>query len=191
VSRVREELEALLGTPVAEVAGPAIPVPVSRVLVGTEAVLHRVRRARAVAFLDFDQHLLAPRFVASEQALALLARAGRLVGGRDTAGAGAILVQTRLPGHEVLASAVHGDPDALARHERALRTELQLPPTTALATLQGPPAAEVVERLALETIELGDGRWLVRAADHGTLCDRLQALGPVAGLKITVDPLDV
>ena len=36
--------------------------------------------ADAVAFLDFDQELLAPRYRAAEQALALLARAARLVG---------------------------------------------------------------------------------------------------------------
>ena len=44
------------------------------VVVGTEAVLHRVPRADAVAFLDFDSELLAPRFRAAEEALALLAR---------------------------------------------------------------------------------------------------------------------
>ena len=47
---------------------------------GTEAVLHRVRRASAVAFLDIDLHLLAPRVSATEETLALLVRASRLVG---------------------------------------------------------------------------------------------------------------
>ena len=80
VARVREELAALLGVEVAEVSGPDdAPVPDTQVLVGTEAVLHRVRRAEVVAFLDFDMHLLAPRLSAGEEALALLARAGRLV----------------------------------------------------------------------------------------------------------------
>ena len=36
--------------------------PGARVVVGTEAALHRVRAADAVAFLDFDSELLAPRF---------------------------------------------------------------------------------------------------------------------------------
>ncbi len=66
MSRAREELEALAGEPVAEVTGttalddPAVArcSGTSR-LIGTEALLHRVGRADAVAFLDFDQELLA------------------------------------------------------------------------------------------------------------------------------------
>src|SRR5262249_32038650 len=78
------ELEALAGLPVAEVSsetgnGPGPDVPV---VVGTEAALHRVRGVGTVVFLDFDQELLAPRYRAGEQALALLARASRVVGGR-------------------------------------------------------------------------------------------------------------
>ncbi len=74
VSRVREELEALRGAPVVEVTGDTAGEPVggARVLVGTEAVLHQVDSADVVAFLDFDQELLAPRFRAGEEALALL-----------------------------------------------------------------------------------------------------------------------
>ncbi|MEZ5168309.1 MAG: hypothetical protein R2695_18215 [Acidimicrobiales bacterium] len=37
-------------------------------LIGTEAVLHRIDRADVVAFLEFDQELLAPRQRAAEQA---------------------------------------------------------------------------------------------------------------------------
>ena len=51
-------------------------MPDAPVLIGTEAVLHRVRRAAAVAFLDIDLHLLAPRFSATEETLALFVRAG-------------------------------------------------------------------------------------------------------------------
>ena len=87
VTRARDELELLAGRPGAEVAVAEVtgreagPVPGAPILVGTEAVLHRVAGAHAVAFLDFDQELLAPRHTAGEQALALLARAARLVGG--------------------------------------------------------------------------------------------------------------
>ncbi len=85
VSRLREELAALLGVEVGEVAGPrartAEPaLPATPVLVGTEAVLHRVRHAAAVAFLDIDLHLLAARLTAVEDTLALFVRAARLVG---------------------------------------------------------------------------------------------------------------
>ena len=68
----------------------ARPAPSRRptLFVGTEAVLHRVPRADVVAFLDFDDELLAPRFRADEQALALLARAARLARADErTAGA--------------------------------------------------------------------------------------------------------
>ena len=61
-----------------------------------------------VAFLDFDQELLAPRYRAAEQALGLLARAARRVG--PVTGGGRLLVQTRLPDHEVLEAARRADP---------------------------------------------------------------------------------
>jgi hypothetical protein len=79
VSRVREELEVLAGLPVGEVSAQAADNPGldAPVVVGTEAVLHRVRAVGTVVFLDFDQELLAPRYRAGEQALALLARADR------------------------------------------------------------------------------------------------------------------
>jgi primosomal protein N' (replication factor Y) len=195
VSQVREELAALLGLPVGEVAGPREAVPEAPVLVGTEAVLHRVRRAAAVVFLDFDQHLLAPRFTAAEEALALLARAGRLVGGRGQPGSGPVLVQTRLPSHEVLVAGVHGDPSLLADYELALRRELGLPPASVLALVSGPVADEYCRTLEMAGVgvsDLGDGRWLVRAPDHRVLCDALAAAPRPAGrLRVEVDPTDV
>ena len=54
-------------------------VPDAPVVVGTEAVLHRVP-AKLVAFLDLDQELFAQRVRAGQQAAGLLARAARLVG---------------------------------------------------------------------------------------------------------------
>jgi primosomal protein N' (replication factor Y) len=216
VSRVREELEALFKLDVTEVSGPARPTRTDAVdeaeltaptplVVGTEAALHRVRRAAAVAFLDFDQHLLAPRFGASEEALALLARAGRMVGGRrgraDGSAAGTVLVQTRLPDHPVLAAAVRGDPSVLATVERQLRADLDLPPFTALAVLSGEAAAVAAAAAgalaseggdALEVSETGDGRWLVRAPDHRVLCDALSAMPrPPGSLRVAVDPTDL
>ncbi|MEO6628159.1 MAG: hypothetical protein ABIP03_06265, partial [Aquihabitans sp.] len=100
VSKAREELEVLAGEPVAEVTGTSdladANLRSARLLIGTEAVLHRVHRAHAVAFLDFDQELLALRYRAAEQALGLLARAGRIVR-RGSGGRGRVLVQTRTP----------------------------------------------------------------------------------------------
>ena len=167
----------------------AASVPDTQVLVGTEAVLHRVRRAEVVAFLDFDMHLLAPRLSAGEEALALLARAGRLVGGRAAAGAGLVVVQTRLPDHEVLTAATAGNPGPFLDHELALRRELSLPPNTALAELSGPGSAEFFVALGIPGAPIDDDRWMVRAADHQELCDRLAATPrPRERVRVKVDP---
>jgi primosomal protein N' (replication factor Y) len=194
VSRVREELEALAGRPVGEVTAETAALPTDAVLVGTEAVLHRVDGAEAVAFLDFDQELLAPRYRAGEEALALLARASRLVGGRH--GGGRVLVQTRLPQHEVLLAAVAADPARLAVSESGLRVALGFPPYRALALVSGPSGPPYVDGLkgaaglGVEILGPADDRWLVRAPDHTTLCDLLASVPrPPGRLRVEVDPL--
>lgn len=192
VSRIRDELAALGGREVGEVSGETGEIPDTPVVVGTEAVLHRVRRASVVAFLDFDLHLLAPRLSAGEQSLALLARAGRLVGGRATQGAGIVVVQTRLPDHEVLAAATAGDPDRFVGPELAMRDELGLPPFAALAELSGPGADSYFEALGLEGSAIAGNRWLVRAADHEGLCSRLAAVPrPRDRVRVVVDPTEI
>ncbi|HEX2038528.1 MAG TPA: hypothetical protein VHF47_02225 [Acidimicrobiales bacterium] len=190
VARVREELEALAGVPVGEVTGESADVPTTAVVVGTEAVLHRVPHADVVAFLDLDQELLAPRFRAAEQALALLARAARVVGGR--AEGGRLLLQTRVPDHEVVAAAVHADPGRVAAVERPRREALRLPPAAALALVAGEAADEYVAAAPPELERLGpaDGRWLLRAPDHRSLCDALARTSRPSGrLRVEVDPL--
>lgn len=218
VSRAREQLEALSGRPVGEVSAGTGPLPATPVLVGTEAVLYREGELRkgggvgAVAFLDFDHELLASRYRAGEEALALLARASRLVGGRQRAGK--VLVQTRAPGHPVIEAALLADPGRLAASEEAVRKALRLPPFAALAVLSGPGARELagaLERLdvavlaghsdvrgelgavpgdPVELSELGDERWVVRAADHAGLADALTAVGrPSERVRIEVDPV--
>jgi primosomal protein N' (replication factor Y) len=195
VTRAREELELLANKPVAEVSSdtaagpPPAGVPI---LVGTEAVLHRVAGACSVAFLDFDQELLAPRYRAAEAALAMLARAARLVGGRGSGGR--LLLQTRLPAHEVIDAALHADPGRLAVVEAARRAALRFPPETAVAAVSGEAAAAFVESLpaveGLEVLGPANDRWLLRAADHRTLCDALAATPrPPGRLRIEVDPL--
>ena len=146
VTRAREELEALTGRPTGEVTASTTQLPDTDVLVGTEAVLHRLSRADgfgAVAFVDFDQELLAARVKAGEESLALLAHASRLVGGRD----GHVLVQTRLPDHPVVQAALLADPGLLNAAEMAVRTALRLPPVTAVALVSGPAASGYVEAL--------------------------------------------
>ncbi|HUI04863.1 MAG TPA: hypothetical protein VLZ77_15085, partial [Acidimicrobiales bacterium] len=215
VSRVREELEALVGVPVGEVwgpgprrragagdDGPADPeAHDAAVVVGTEAALHRVRAAHAVAFLEFDSELAAPRFGAAEQALALLARAAHLVGATpgDRHGdraPGLVLVQTRQPRHPALSAAVSADPGILAEAEGEVRRALGLPPFSALAVVSGAGAEAWGRALRAgapeEVSVLGpvDGAWTVRAPDHGALADLLASVPRPAGrLRVEVDPV--
>jgi primosomal protein N' (replication factor Y) len=196
VTRAREELEALAGEPVVEVsaAADAASVPSARIYVGTEAVLHQVGGPAAVAFLDLDQELLAPRYRAAEQALTLLVRAARVA----TAGGARhrLLLQTRLPHHEVVLAAVHADPSRVSDAEAARREQLRFPPETAMAVVSGPAAESYVQALGtplgIEVLGPSDDRWLLRAADHETLCDALAAVKrPQGRLRLEVDPLRI
>lgn len=194
VTRVREELEALARTPVVEVTGETAgdKLPDARVYVGTEAVLHQVPGAEVVAFLDFDQELLAPRYRAAEEAMALVVRAARLVGGR--ADGGRVLLQTRTPDHEVIQSALLADPDRLTEAERRRRQLLRFPPLTAMAVVSGPSAPAFMEGFGqpadVQVMGPADGRWLLRADTHPPLLDALSATPRPGGrLRIEVDPL--
>jgi len=215
VSRLREELEALLGVGVGEVAGPrgggAEPAVASTpVFVGTEAVLHRVRHAAAVVFLDIDLHLLAPRLSATEDTLALFVRAARLVGARGTAAPWArVQAQTRVPDHPVLEAVSLGEPATVLADEVAIRRASVLPPFAALALVSGTQASGYAAALAQEAAAvaalasplsttssavavsaLGEDRFLVRADTHAPLCDLLARVPrpPGRGLRVEVDP---
>ncbi len=212
VSRAREQLEALAGRPVGEVVAGTQEWPQASVLVGTEAVLYREGELRrdgdvgVVAFLDFDQELLAPRYRAGEESLALLARASRIVGGRKQNGK--LVVQTRVPAHPVLEAALRADPGWLLRSEEPVRKALRLPPFAALALISGPGAAELAGvldkqstagggdvtgaavRAAMELSELPDSQWVVRAPDHATLADALASAGrPADRVRVEVGPV--
>lgn len=191
VASVREELEALALRQVGEVTGDTVELPAEGVLVGTEALLHRIGRADAVVFLDFDQELLAPRYRAPEDALVLLARASRIVGGHR--GGGLVVVQTRQPHHEVIEAAVLGDPSTFSVVEREHRRDIGWPPDRAMARVSGAGAALCVGQLpaALDVLGPVDDQWLVLAEDHRTLCDALASVErpPKARVRIEVDPV--
>ncbi len=137
ITRVRDDLAALLPrTEVAAVDRATDAVPDAPVLIGTEAVLHRVApTVGIVAFLELDQELLAPRAYAAEQALWLLVHGARLLG------RGPLLVQTRLPDHEVVQAAVRGAPMLVTDAEADRRRTLGFPPFGGLAELRGEPDA--------------------------------------------------
>jgi primosomal protein N' (replication factor Y) (superfamily II helicase) len=191
VSRLRQELEAAAKTDVIELSGLTAndAVPVARLYVGTEAALHQLASADVVAFIDFDSELLAPRYRADEQALGLLARASRLVGGRR----GRVIVQTTQADHVVLQSALLADPDRWAAAAIGQRRALQLPPAAALAELSGAGAAELAATLRADgrvaVLGPSDDRWLIRATDGDVLSDALDdAPRPADRVRIAVDP---
>lgn len=189
VTRLREELEAAANRSVVAVTG-ADDEPPRRadIYVGTEAVLHRVERADVVVFLEFDSEMLAPRFRASEQALALVIRAGRL--------APEVMIQTFNPDHEVVRAAARADPDIVIEGERARRSMLQLPPYGALASVAGAFSSQVIDQLDRDVVEIGqtgDDRYLVRAPTWEALGEALNAAErpPGARIRVEVDPARV
>ena len=209
ITRVREEMAALLArVTVAEVDATTATLPPAQVLVGTEAVLHRVDADPAgielAAFLEFDQELLAARYRAAEQALWLLVRGARVVGGRR--GEGRLLVQTRVPDHDVIEAALAADPTIVADAERARRRVLGFPPFGGLAELSGAPEAVDVACAQLRAAPglrvLGpaavasSSRALVQSPSTDALCDALAAADLTAArehgrLRVDVDPLRV
>ncbi len=207
VTRAREDLEALVGSPVGEVWGPAPADGTERarlraasVVVGTEAALHRVRRADAVVFLEFDSELLAPRFRAAEEALALLARArASCPGPRPGPVTGPRVVS---PSRPASPSTLHSSPPCRpipacspprrprcvgpwAFHPSGRWRWCRAPPPT--------PDGSAVRAAAPDTVSVTgpvDGSWSVRANDHGALCDLLGAVPrPPGRLRVEVDPV--
>lgn len=207
IARVRDDLAALLPrVDVASVDAATHDVPDVPVLVGTEAVLHRVaasataRPVGLVAYLELDQELLAPRARAAEQALWLLVRGARLVDPGAGVGASRLLVQTRLPDHEVVDAVRHGDPMRVVAAEAPRRAALGFPPFGGLAEVRGDPAAvgaacEAVAEAGVTVLgPVAEGsRALLRSGSVAELCDALAVPGVDAArargrLRVDVDP---
>lgn len=192
VTRLREELEAAANRTAVLVTGQDDGRPADAgVYVGTEAALHRVDRADTVAFLDFDREVLAPRYRAGEQAMALLVRAARLVGPR--ARGGRILVQTFQPHHDVVQAALHADPGRLVAVERERRMMLGLPPFGAYGEISGSGSDEFVASIPpVDGVVIvgGEGEYVARAEEWMTLGAAINAgvRPPGARLRIAIDP---
>ena len=190
VDRVAEELGAILGEPVPELRSASdAQWANARCVLGTEAVLHRERRAELVVFLDFDQELLAPRYRATEEAAALLARGARLLG--PTARSGLVVLSTQ-SAHPVLDAVTHSDLVSLAESELARRRLLRFPPAESIAIVGGAAAPAFAASLAtMEGFELAqrDDRWIVRTSDGTELGPRLgRVTRPPGRLTLHVDP---
>jgi len=204
VVRLRDELAGLVPHhQVIAVDGSSAPLTPFDVIVGTEAALHRAgdesgRPVRLVAFLDLDQELLAPRYRAAEQGLWLLVRAARLVGPRD--GGGVVLVQTRVPEHEVLRTVCEADPEPALAAETARRRDLKFPPFGGLAEIRGSAEAVAAACVALQgrvtVLGPSGAAALLRAPSTRALCDALAAVDlrparALGRLRVDIDPLRV
>jgi len=199
ITRVRDDLAALLPrTEVASVDAATEGVPDVPVLIGTEAVLHRVTEpVGLVAYLELDQELLAPRARAAEQALWLVGRGARLLDDR-----GRLLLQTRLPEHEVVQAVRGSDPMRVVAAETPRRQALGFPPFGGLAEVRGEVEAVAAACAAVAGAEAGvtvlgpdaaGTSALLRAPSVATLCDALAAPAVDAArtkgrLRIDVDP---
>ena len=206
ITRVRDDLAALLPrTEVASVDTATDAVPDAPVLIGTEAVLHRIPSGRPVglvAYLELDQELLAPRARAAEQALWLVVRGARLLTAPPEGGPGYLLLQTRLPDHEVVQALRRGDPMAVVAAEIPRRQALGFPPFGGLVEVRG--AIEAVAAVCTAVADIGPGvtvlgpdaagtSALLRAPSVDLLCDALATPAVDAArtrgrLRIDVDP---
>jgi len=191
-ARLVKELGAAAGRPAVLVEGDSYPDWSSGstdVLVGTEALLHRVHHADTVVFLDVDSELFAPRFRAGEHLLGLLARAARVVGRKSDGGR--LILQTKHPDHGVLAAMGEVDIGAATEAERVHREQLHLPPYGALAIIEGSSAGDFVSTLPATVRSGGSGdKRQVRGVNAEVLADAL-AFGqrPTKGkLRVAVNP---
>ena len=202
IGKAAEELAALMGEPISEVTGKEQGGTSTRISIGTEAALYRVKRADVVVFLDFDQELLASRYLVAEQAMGLVVRACRLVGGRSKNPEGRVLVQTRVPEHRVLEAAAKADPSRMVEAETAIRSALELPPFGVLAEVSKEGAAAYIDSVTdlvgsevprwPKVRTMGpkpDGSYLIRAETPADLADLLATTErPKERVRVAVDP---
>jgi primosomal protein N' (replication factor Y) len=211
VSRVRDDVAALLPRSTVLDVDASTEVDLAAlknadVLVGTEAVLHRAPRDRPVglvAFLDLDQELLAPRHRAAEQSATLLARSARLLGQRSASRS--LLLQTRLPDHDVIRAVSEADPSIAWIAEINRRKSLHYPPFGALAQLRGVEAAVEYAASMLRSLDgvtvlgpVASGasfECLIRCQDSealsGSLLAVLAGARALGRMRVEVDPARV
>lgn len=196
ITRLRGELERAANRPVGQVEANDERYDDSShdVFIGTSAALGRLRHIDVVAFLDFDRELLAPRFKAHEQAMSLLVRASRLVGSRKSGGR--VLIQTSLVDHDVVRSAVEGNCSLFAEAELRRRKDLNLPPFSVLALVEGDGSSKCEQYLS-SSPEISMARHrdalLLRAPDHGVLSEAWLGV-PIevrSSVRIEVDPISM
>jgi len=189
VTTLARDVSAQLSQDVTEVTASSDPATaLGRVVVGTEAVLQRVRRCSLVVFVDFDQYLLAPRERARRDAVAAVARAGRLVGGRRE-GRGSVVLQTRRGDDAVITALTTLKFQALSDEDVETATVLGLPPYGAIAEIEGESAAAFVATMNTSgvTVSPTSKGFSVHAPDAEVLTNALRTgTRPAGRLRIAV-----
>ncbi|MFZ1062250.1 MAG: hypothetical protein WAN30_02135 [Acidimicrobiales bacterium] len=177
VTTLARDVAAQLSQPVSEVtAASERTAPLTRVVVGTEAIWQRVRRCEVVIFVDFDQYLLAPREAARRRAVTAVGKAGRLVGSRRD-GRGEVVIQTRRGNDPVVRCLESGDVEPLVREDDETAALLGLPPYGALAEVSGAGARAFVAQLdSSVSVHPTSAGFEVRAADVEVLGAALRAV---------------
>ncbi len=179
ISTLARDVQLQLGHDVTELNSRTAPdAALSRIVVGTEAVFNRVRRAAVVVFADFDQYLLAPRERARRDALGAVAKAGRLCGSREE-GRARVVVQTRRSHDDVIGALTTGNLDDLLANDAETAQSLALAPYGAFAEISGDGAEEFARALANGDVRVNQSgdTWNARASNVSLLCERL-ALTP-------------
>ena len=189
VTTLARDVAAQLSQDVTELTASSDPAAATgRVVVGTEAVLQRVRRCGLVIFVDFDQYLLAPRERARRDAVAAVARAGRLVGGRRE-GRGSVILQTRRGEDAVITALTSLSFESVSDDDVETAMVLGLPPYGAIAEIEGESAATFVATMdasQVRVIPTAKG-FSVHAPDSSTLSHALRsATRPPGRLRVAV-----
>ena len=189
VTTLARDVAAQLSQDVTEITASSDPAAaIGRVVVGTEAVLQRVRRCALVIFVDFDQYLLAPRERARRDAVAAVARAGRLVGGRRE-GRGSVILQTRRGEDAVITALASLSFESLSDDDVETAKVLGLPPYGAIAEIEGESATAFVATMDaahVRVVPTAKG-YSVHAPDPLTLSHALRsATRPAGRLRVAV-----
>lgn len=157
--------------------------------VGTEAVLHRVRRPDVVVFADFDQELFAPRFRATEISAGLVIAAARQVDN------GLLVIQTHAPEHHLFHALRERRFDDFAAVESKGRRELMLPPYSVVASFGGaggPDAAHLLAGRHDLPFWMSGERAVLRFRDPdqmmSALADSEDEMNALKDVRIHVDP---
>jgi primosomal protein N' len=187
VTTLARDVALQLGHEVTEITAQSSGVIATRVVVGTEALLGRVRKCGVVIFVDADQYLTAPRSTARRAFVDAVGRAGRLVGSRRE-GRGSIVVQTRRPDDPVITAVVSEDLTLLSAEEDETAQVLGHAPYAAHAVVSGEGAATFVATVPNLTVRETSEGFVLRAATMDALVAALNSVPrPAAPIRVSVE----